>query len=114
MFYDNFMSLCERDGVSPSKVLDSIPMSRGSLKRWRDGGEPLNEGKKKIADYFNISIAELMSGKTEIPLTVSSEGVVTQAMKLYNGLKSVGIDVETLGKAEIDKLIALAVIAINK
>lgn len=63
MFYDSFVSLCEDRGVSPSKVLDALGMSRGSLFRWKNGGAPRNEYKKKIADYFGITVPELMSGK---------------------------------------------------
>lgn len=50
MFYDNFIDLCETAGESPSRVLTALGISKGSLSRWKDGGEPLNETKKKIAD----------------------------------------------------------------
>lgn len=63
MFYDSFIALCEERGVSPSKVLDALGISRGGLFRWKNGGAPRNEYKKKIADYFGITVPELMSGK---------------------------------------------------
>lgn len=63
MFYDSFIYLCEQKGVSPTKVLDSLAISRGSLFRWRNGGSPRNEYKKKIADYFGITTLELMNAK---------------------------------------------------
>ena len=65
MFYDSFTRLCEEKGYSPSKVLDALGISRGGLFRWKNGGEPRNEYKKKIADYFGITVPELMSGKIE-------------------------------------------------
>lgn len=68
MFYDNFIKQCELKGISPSRVLDSLIISRGSLGRWKNGGEPRNEAKKKIAEYFGITVAELVSGtKIENP-----------------------------------------------
>ena len=65
MFYDNFLRLCEDRGVSPTRVLTNLGISKGSLSRWRDGGEPLNETKKKIADYFGITVRQLMDGEIE-------------------------------------------------
>jgi len=59
-------------GYSPSRVLDQAKLSRGSLARWKNGGEPLNEAKKRIADVFNITVPELMSGEIKKPAT--SEG----------------------------------------
>ncbi|MPM62970.1 hypothetical protein SDC9_109848 [bioreactor metagenome] len=67
MFYENFINLCEIRGVSPTKVLLALGISKGSLGRWKTGGKPLNEAKKKIADYFGISVAELMGANAEKP-----------------------------------------------
>lgn len=72
MFYNNFLSLCEDAGMSPSAVLTELEISKGGLKRWRDGVEPTNPTKKKIADYFGISVKELSSEKiqkTKRPVT---------------------------------------------
>lgn len=65
MLYDGFMRICEERGVSPSRVLSELNISRGSLGRWKEGGDALNETKKKIADYFGITIKQLMSGRIE-------------------------------------------------
>lgn len=54
MFFDKFMGLCEERGVSPTRVLVSLGISKGSLTRWKSGGAPRNEIKKKIADYFEV------------------------------------------------------------
>ena len=63
MFYDNYSKICEIKGVSPTRVLNDLKISKSSYGHWKNGGEPLNETKKKIADYFGISVPELMSGK---------------------------------------------------
>lgn len=63
MFYDNYLKVCEAKGVSPTRVLDDLGISKSSYGHWKKGGEPLNETKKKIADYFGITVAELMSGE---------------------------------------------------
>jgi len=61
MFYDSFINLCEIRGVSPTRVLVELNLSKGSLSRWRNGGQPRNEIKKKIADYFDITVYELLN-----------------------------------------------------
>lgn len=65
MFYENFMDLCSERGVSPSNVLVSLSVGKAGLKRWREGAEPSNPIKKKIADYFGITVRELMEGQKE-------------------------------------------------
>ena len=63
MFYDNFSSLCEKNGISKSKVIEEIGLSTGNLPKWRKGGIPKAEILTKIADYFNISIDELLGNE---------------------------------------------------
>lgn len=65
MFYDIFVFWCEQKGVSASKVLTDINMGRSSFTNWKNGSEPSNATKKKIADYFGITVKELTSGETE-------------------------------------------------
>jgi transcriptional regulator with XRE-family HTH domain len=60
VFYEKFINLCEKHGVSPSRALTELGISKGSLSRWKEGGKPLNENKKLIADYFGITVAELL------------------------------------------------------
>ena len=73
MFVDEFEKLCADHGVSPSRVLDSINVSRSSYSRWKKNGyEPENAVKKKIADYFGLKVHQI-TGK-EKPSTVSDEG----------------------------------------
>jgi len=68
------MLICEDYGVSPSRVLTSLGISKGSLRNWKNGIEPLNETKKKIADYFGISVRELVNWKEKnAPTPVKSE-----------------------------------------
>jgi len=73
MFYDNYVKFCEEKGVSPSRVLVDLGISKGSLQRWKEGGQPRNECKKKLADYFGITVAALVSGQIKAP-TIQQEG----------------------------------------
>lgn len=74
MFYNNFLNLCEEKGVSPTRVLSAVEISKGALSRWRDGGEPTNETKKKIADFLGVQIKELNADiKKEKPATINDD-----------------------------------------
>lgn len=79
VFYDTFLSLCEDKGVSPSALLVDLGISKGSLGRWKAGGNPANPTKKKIADYFGITVRELMSPPTEKENHLDDEAEVLTA-----------------------------------
>ena len=86
MFYEKFLKLCEVHGVSPSRALTEMGISKGSLSRWKDGGKPLNENKKLIADYFSISVAELMEGPIKKAAAEVGDGLSDKEaewLKLY-------------------------------
>ena len=65
MFFDNYMKVCESKGISPTRVLSDLQISKSAYTHWKNGGEPLNETKKAIADYFGITVSQLVSGETE-------------------------------------------------
>lgn len=68
MFYDNLQKLCSIKGVSPSKALEELSMSKGNLGKWQNGVEPSNRTKRTLANYFGVTIETLMSGEiTEAP-----------------------------------------------
>ena len=62
MFYSQLDSLCKEKGTSVSAVLDALDLSRGNIRRWKDGVNPKYETKLKIANYLKISVERLMSG----------------------------------------------------
>lgn len=62
-FIDSFKKICQQRGVSPTAVIKSIPISPSSLAGWDAGREPRNSSILKIANYFGITIEELLSGE---------------------------------------------------
>ncbi len=63
VFFDVFNSLCAEKGISASRALLDLGMGKSSITRWKNGGEPSNSTKKKIADYFEVPVSKLMSGE---------------------------------------------------
>lgn len=62
MFYNQLDALCKEKKTSVSAVLDALNLSRGNIRRWKDGVNPKYETKLKIANYLKISVEQLMSG----------------------------------------------------
>lgn len=62
MFWTIFQSLCEEKDIRPHAVLKELGISSGSASHWKTGTVPNGEILKKISDYFDISIEQLMYG----------------------------------------------------
>lgn len=73
MFYDNYLKICETAGIAPTSLLVELGISKGALSGWKSGAEPSNRTKKAIADYFKISVTQLMSGEIEKPGNIIAE-----------------------------------------
>lgn len=66
MFYERLDLLCAERGLTISGLLKELGISPSSASRWKSKGfEPSNSTKKAIADYFGITVRQLMSGEIE-------------------------------------------------
>lgn len=64
MFYDRIDFLCAERGMTVTELMRELGLSPSSASRWRNMGySPSRAAAKKIADYFGITVAELMSGE---------------------------------------------------
>lgn len=64
-FYSNYLTLCAKKGLSPSKVALEIGFSKGTVTQWKNGGTPSNPILLKIADYFSVSLDELLEPRKD-------------------------------------------------
>ena len=62
-FYENFVSLCNSIHKSPTATIVAIGLERSSVTRWKNGGSPSDATVLRIADYFGVSVAELLADK---------------------------------------------------
>ena len=60
MSYDNFVRLCNRVNKSPFSVSTEIGLSRASVNGWENGKKPTDATTIKLADYFGVSVDELI------------------------------------------------------
>lgn len=65
MFYSNYVKLCSKINKSPSAVGEELGFTRASVTGWGNGATPRKSSLIKIADYFGVTVAELMSGVGE-------------------------------------------------
>lgn len=57
MFYDKFEELCEKKGISVTKALTEIGLSRGLGTKWRKtGAMPNGKTLAKISEYFDVPV----------------------------------------------------------
>lgn len=64
-FYEKYLCLCNSINKSPSAVALELKIGKPSVTRWKNGATPRDATVLKIADYFGITVTELMSGVGE-------------------------------------------------
>lgn len=62
MFYDKFEQLCNLKGISPTRAVEEIGLSRTIAVKWKKtAAVPRGKTLKIIADYFGVSESYLLS-----------------------------------------------------
>ncbi len=89
MFWDTFRKLCDENHTSPNRVAKEFGLSSGSVTSWKNGAVPRDTTLKKIADYFSISVEELL-GQKEIPRT--DPGLSEEEQELIDLFRIVPVD----------------------
>ena len=62
MFSDNYIRLCKEKGVGVTVASQEIGYSANSGKKWSEGSVPRKTTLLKIAEYFGVTVDELMEG----------------------------------------------------
>ena len=66
MFYDRFKVLCDKKGVSCTKAAVQIGLSNATPTKWKKtGAMPDGVTLTKVADYFGITVGELLADEPE-------------------------------------------------
>lgn len=74
MFYDKFKMLCDQRGISCNKAALEIGLSNAAVPKWKKTGyTPRGDTLSKIANYFGISISELLGEETAKAPTATGE-----------------------------------------
>ena len=65
IFYQQYVSMCNEMGKSPSAVALEIGLSKTAVHKWKNGGIPTDATASKVASYFNVSVESMMGSKEE-------------------------------------------------
>lgn len=79
MFYTNFVKLCNRKGIAPTAAAVEMGFHRSDATRWSKGAEPRRTTLEKVADYFGVTVSDLIgddSAQKEKP-TAQGGGLIS-------------------------------------
>lgn len=67
MFYDRFVSLCNKKGVSPSRAATDAGISKSLVTKWKSNNTeiPSPDVITKLSKYFCIPVSELLGEEIE-------------------------------------------------
>lgn len=79
MFYDRFIYLCKRKGVSPSRAALDAGISKSLVTKWKTNvaKEPSPDVLRRLASYFGVTVSELLDENSEKAPTTSGERQVS-------------------------------------
>lgn len=60
MFVDNLERLAEENRMTLSGVAKALGMSNNAATKWRNGSVPNGQNLQKIADFFGVTIEDLL------------------------------------------------------
>ena len=66
MILENIRALCNKRGITIKRLEEETGICNGNIARWADRS-PRVENLKKVADYFGVTVDELLTegGKIE-------------------------------------------------
>lgn len=106
-FFDKFESLCKEKGITPTHAARDIGITQQAVSMWKKRGSvPKYETLKKIADYFETTIEELLNLSDSEKMNISSAvyQLTTRAGKEPEEASKMIIE-RQLVNMEIDKLV---------
>lgn len=101
MFKKNFIRLCSDIGESPSFVCQQIGISSAAFSQWNDKTIPRKVTQQRIADYFGITVEELLEDDP-VPSVRVNNGIIGN--RNTNNVVSVGSKSNDFGEIESEIL----------
>ena len=76
-FKDNFIKLCNKKGESPSAVCKNVGITAATFSCWTEESVPRKATLMRIADYFGITVDDLLAqpAETKKSPSVSDEDI---------------------------------------
>ena len=87
MFWDTLVSLCNKNGTSPSAVCAALGLSNSASVKWKRGSVPQDRTLVKIANYFGVS-PEYLTGEKSEPQTTALDKNTLRMIPLYESVSA--------------------------
>lgn len=86
MFWDNFLFYCNQKGVAPNVAAQSVGIkSSGTVTGWKNGAMPRPGVLSKLAQYFEISVSDLVGEEQkEKPALQMENGFDADTKELFD------------------------------
>ena len=75
MFYEKFLSMCAKKGVSKTAACVNAGLSENAWKRWVDGSAPNSISMSKLAKYFGVTIKSMYDDDMDPVTTAEDESI---------------------------------------
>ena len=90
MFYDRFVYLCSKKGVSPSRAAVDAGISKSLVTKWKNNNakDPSPDVLRKLSAYFCMPVSELLGEENEkAPTEIGERSVSDDDIKfaLFGG-----------------------------
>lgn len=75
-FYQKYVALCTNSKITPSAAAQKMGISKTTVHRWKNGGGVTDANLQIIADYFGVTVADLIgddSAQKEKPTAQGDE-----------------------------------------
>ena len=79
IFWKNLNRLCKDKGIYPNTVAAALGLSVATASKWKNGAQPRDVTLQKIADYFGVTVAELIEEKKP-----TQEGELLEDVIIYH------------------------------
>lgn len=99
-FYENYVQLCNEVGKSPSAVAIELKLGKPSVSRWKTGTKPRDTTVLKVANYFGVTVEELI-GKGIKKDPIPKDGAVSEPKQKLRDL------IDGLSDEQCEKLAGL-------
>lgn len=63
-FFNNIQRLCNEKGISVTALGQELGLSNATTAGWRKGSQPRGKTLKMLAEYFDVTVDQLMSEPT--------------------------------------------------
>lgn len=81
-FYQKYVALCTNSRITPSAAAQKMGISKTTVHRWKNGGGVTDANLQIVADYFGVTVADLIgddSAQKEKP-TAQGDGLSKSAI----------------------------------